>query len=363
MRRKRTRESEGLASAARAHVLRRLRDAARLARDGLPESIDQFRELLGDVAARAAAWDVAHGDPRAASSVLRAALAIGEDGAGEPVREFLLIPYGEVVVDRPVQGGNFVFTRRHAESAAQWFEQIGRKLAIDYEHQSFDRLNTRPDGLRPAAGWIGRLQAREDGLWAADVTWTPRARELLRSGEYRYFSPVIYWTDAERSDVAGLGPVALTNDPAMRGVPGLAAGSAAEPPDASDAVDEPAEDGAAPREEVEAELELLRRQLRSQEADTFVERGLRQGRIVECTSQDWREEYLRDPQTAVERLQRAPVLLPPGRVIQPPQPGARSAAVGLADVHGRLGIEAADLEAYERAAAAGRVRRFSGASE
>ena len=363
MRRKQSKGGEGLASAARAHVLRGLRDAARLARDGLPESIDQFRELLGDVAARAEAWDVAHGDSRAASSVLRAALAIGEDGAGEPVREFLLIPYGEVLVDRPVQGGNFVFTRRHAESAAQWFEQIGRKLAIDYEHQSFDRLNTRPDGLRPAAGWIGRLEAREDGLWAAEVTWTPRARELLRSGEYRYFSPVIYWTDTERSDVAGLGPVALTNDPAMRGVPGLAAGRAADTPDSTNSEDEPIADGAPPREEVEAELELLRRQLRSQEADTFVERGLRQGRIVECTSQDWREEYLRDPQEAAERLQRAPVLLPPGRVIQSRQPGAPTATEGTAEVYRRLGIEPADLEAYERAAAAGRVRRFAGASE
>src|SRR6185436_3109707 len=117
----------------------------------------------------------------------------------------------------------FEFTRRHAESAAAWFASLGRKLAIDYEHQSFERHNTRADGLRPAAGWVGGLQVREDGLWAVDVTWTARAKELLAAGEYRYFSPVIFWTDEDYGDVAALGPVALTNDPAMRGVTPLAA--------------------------------------------------------------------------------------------------------------------------------------------
>ena len=43
---------------------------------------------------------------------------------------------------------------------------MGRKLAIDYEQQSFDRFNTRPDGLRPAAAWIGGLEIRDNGLWA-----------------------------------------------------------------------------------------------------------------------------------------------------------------------------------------------------
>src|SRR5262249_51765447 len=139
------------------------------------------------------------------------------------VGEFLLIPFGDVQVERPLAGGDFVFTREHAAAAVAWFESIGRKLAIDYEHQSFALHNTRPDGLRPAAGWIGGLQIRGDGLWAADVTWTDRARELLAGGEYRYFSPVIFWADEDYASLAALGPVALTNDPAMHGVQPLAA--------------------------------------------------------------------------------------------------------------------------------------------
>src|SRR5690606_10386889 len=129
------------------------------------------------VARRAAA------PPREPGTFARVPVSRLSSAQGDPVAAFLLIPFGVVQVERPSAGGDFVFTRRHAESAKRWFDAIGRKLAIDYEHQSFDQFNTRADGLRPAAGWIGGLEVREDGLWATNVTWTERARELLRSGE------------------------------------------------------------------------------------------------------------------------------------------------------------------------------------
>ncbi len=142
---------------------------------------------------------------------------------GTPVHEFRLVGFGPVAVDRPAKGGPFSFTRAQAEQLVAWFNKLGRRLAIDYDHQSIPDLNTRPDGLAPAAGWIGRLEIRPDGLWAADVEWTPQAAAMLASGQYAYFSPVIYWRDREQQIPAGLGPVALTNDPAMAGVPALAA--------------------------------------------------------------------------------------------------------------------------------------------
>lgn len=260
----------------------------------------------------------------------------------EPKAEWLLIPFGEVHCERPLSGGDFSFTRSHAEAAVRWFERLGRQLAIDYEHQSFDQLNSRPDGLRPAAGWIGGLEVRDDGLWAVNVTWTDRARQLLATGEYRYFSPVIYWADAEASEVAGLGPVALTNDPAMTGVPALAAGRNHE-------------------SDVDAEITRLKRQLRLQEADTFVERGMRAGKIVEATSLDWRDDFLRDPEDAVLRLSRAPVVLPPGRVTQPEQLAAPASTNTLApNTLARSGeISAADMQAYDRARAAGRIHHVT----
>ncbi len=144
-------------------------------------------------------------------------LTVAKTG-GEPVSEFLLIPFGWVEAERAVAGGSFVFTRDMADQAIAAFHAGGRRLSIDYEHQSLARFNRRLDGLSPAAGWVAGLQVRPDGLWAVGVEWTPRARELVAAGEYAYHSPVIYWTDDTHSAIEALGPVALTNEPAMTGV-------------------------------------------------------------------------------------------------------------------------------------------------
>ncbi len=365
---------------ARQQIMRRLQEAVELAEEDLGRHLGQFQEVLQDLVLRSQALEVAHSaverstvEPVCNRSISHV-LACSELTArpGEPLREFLLIPFGEVKVERPCAGGSFVFTPAHAESARRWFEGIGRKLAIDYEHQSFDRFNTRPDGLRPAAGWIGGLEVRDDGLWATDITWTERAAELLRSGEYRYFSPVIFWTDEDQTDVAGLGPVALTNDPAMRGVMPLAARRAAGAVDEADEA-EPSQVGgavegagnlAAELTAAREEIALLKRQLAIQAADAFVERGLRQGKIVEGTATDWRQEYMRDPELAEQRLALAAVVLPPGRVmpldrrgqVEPQRVSAR--APGMSNP---LAIAAEDLEAYERAVLTGRVLRAGGA--
>jgi phage I-like protein len=202
------------------------------------------------------------------------------------------------------------------------------------------------------------------------VSWTDRAKELLRAGEYRYFSPVIYWTDEDYTDVAALGPVALTNDPAMRGVRPLAA-SRREPDERLS--EEVARDEASADAVLEAEIaalnqqiELLQKQLATQEADAFVERGMRLGKIVDSTGDDWREDYLRDPERAQTRLQRAPVLLPPGRVLKVGPRGEVLTGSKAADrpkpggdmpPHGT--VEPEDLAAYDQALAAGRIRRFA----
>ena len=354
----------------RAQILVRLREALAIARDDLGGELERFRTLLSGVLEHvdgvALPGAVAAGrTPGPPSSRLKVTAL--SSAQGEPVGEFLLIPFGDVAVERPVAGENFVFTATHAESAQRWFQQMGRKLAIDYEHQSFDRLNTRPDGLRPAAGWIGGLDVRDDGLWATDVTWTERAAELLRAGEYRYFSPVIVWTDEDHTDVSALGPVALTNDPAMHGVRPLAASRQPwESPDEESAEPEPtiasvlvarAELNAA-----QAEIECLRKQLRMEEADAFVERGLRLGKILDSTSMDWRADYLRDAEAAEQRLSRAPVLLPPGRVVTLDRRGDVGRLPHGGAGTGRDGrpadaacVTAEDLAAYEQAVAAGRV--------
>ncbi len=323
-----------------------LDEARALAEAGPDEYGPQIETLLRDALDRVVACELTQSvmsrDEGPAAFVCgQACSRIG----GEPVREFRLLPFGEVEVERGGQTETFTFDREQALALVEWFEGLGRKLAIDYEHQSLDPFNTRSDGLKPAAGWIGGLEVRDDGLWAVDVVWTQQAAELLARGEYRYFSPVIYWADESRERIAALGPVALTNDPALHDVPALAASRHSGEAEARRRI------AVLQRELQEAEEELwtLRQQLRAQEAEAFVERGMRLGKIVDATSMDWRQDYLRDPQGAEERLSRAPVILPPGRYVRP---GAEAPPVD----GGRRGpLEREDLEAYERALVAGRV--------
>jgi phage I-like protein len=414
---RRTLQGGALGPFVREQMLSHLREAQLLVEDDSAERLERVRELVGDVAERIDAALLASVTAGRVRSELRcAALA----ATAEPAREFLLIPFGEVTVERPIAGESFVFTERHAASAKRWFDTLGRKLAIDYEHQSFARLNRRGDGLRPAAGGIGGLEVREDGLWAVNVTWTDRAAELLRSGEYRYFSPVIFWTDEDHSDVAALGPVALTNDPAMHGVQALATseresavGGLSEPDrpqvDSTQGVcgtegsdgerDQGIEEGdfrsEIPEEDLkseisegdlkqgpqatsallkssgtrhaepfearlsaaEAELAVLRREVAAQRAEAFVERGLRLGKILESTAGDWRDDFLRDAAIAEARLARTPVILPPGRVTAPGDRDEASRGVTTSlAADKRSAVEPEDLRAYEEAAAAGRVR-------
>lgn len=90
---------------------------------------------------------------------------------------------------------------------------------IDYEHQILEaRNNGQP---APAAGWFRRLEARDDGLYATDVRWTVRARQMIEAGEYRYISPVFTY-DRRSGRVTRLVMAALTNHPALDGLTDLA---------------------------------------------------------------------------------------------------------------------------------------------
>jgi len=98
------------------------------------------------------------------------------------------------------------------------FEADGILLAIDYEHQTLNAMfNGKP---APAAGWIDRLELRENGVWGHIERWTDRATAMLVSREYRYLSPVLV-PDSIRPDTGrpsgmSLLPAALTNIPFLR---------------------------------------------------------------------------------------------------------------------------------------------------
>lgn len=96
------------------------------------------------------------------------------------------------------------------------------KFVIDYEHQTF--LAEKNGQPAPAAGWFdGRgLEWREGrGLFATQVEWTERARNMIRDGEYRYLSPAFTWDD-ENGHVKLLVNAGLTNNPGLDGMAAVA---------------------------------------------------------------------------------------------------------------------------------------------
>ncbi len=92
--------------------------------------------------------------------------------------------------------------------AASRKEANGRSIPIDYDHQI--DLAPAKGGNAPAAGWIGNMEARPDGIWGF-VEWTPSGKAALDAKEYRFLSPVITYTP--EGQVSAILRAALTNNP------------------------------------------------------------------------------------------------------------------------------------------------------
>jgi phage I-like protein len=99
-------------------------------------------------------------------------------------------------------------------------------LLVDFDHASHD-----PAQPSTAAGWIGGLEHRDDGLYA-QIRWSDLGHQALTGGRYRLASPVWnraecdQWTApaaADGRDALHLRPrrldrLALTNDPNLPGM-------------------------------------------------------------------------------------------------------------------------------------------------
>lgn len=135
---------------------------------------------------------------------------MGENSTSTIPTEFQLFPYGTVTVygvSAPLE-----IDERAMNRIITKFEERGLDMVVDYEHQTEGGSFSSPDGVAPAAGWITRLINKgKEGLWAA-VSWTERAKSLLATKEYRYFSPV-YLVSKDNNQLAQLLRVGLTNAP------------------------------------------------------------------------------------------------------------------------------------------------------
>lgn len=161
---------------------------------------------------------------RVKPSSLRPLTSKGESGTP---REWVLVA---AMGENPSKKGAFKLTPDAAAKAIAAFTSQGIRIPIDYEHQTLGGSFSSPNGQAPAAGWVDELkvftaaEAPHDGvggLWA-HVEWTDQAFDQIAAKQYGYLSPVIEM-DSKSREVLSLHSLALTNTPAMRNAPKLAA--------------------------------------------------------------------------------------------------------------------------------------------
>lgn len=163
--------------------------------------------------------------PAYAVAALSVELTAGATDNGAPPKAFRLLPYGRFKAadgsGRPAGiPEGWLLDRDSAVAIAAAFNGRSDARVIDYEHQT---LNAEKNGKpAPAAGWIGALEARDDGLYAVDVEWTAAAAEMIAAKEYRFISPVFPY-DRKTGQVLAVAHAALTNFAGIDGLTDLAA--------------------------------------------------------------------------------------------------------------------------------------------
>lgn len=93
------------------------------------------------------------------------------------------------------------------------FARLGRSLVLDWEHATEIKS---PKGERaPAAGRVDELREDPDGSVWGRVIWTPQGADDVRTGAYRYLSPVFLFDKVSRriTELRGAGLVHEPNLP------------------------------------------------------------------------------------------------------------------------------------------------------
>lgn len=141
-------------------------------------------------------------------------------------REIQLFPAGEfrALDGRPKDATAWFIDAELAAAIIADLDGRDNRLVIDYEHQT---LLTAENGQpAPAAGWFKQLEWREgDGLYAVDVEWTARAKQMIEAHEYKYISPVFSY-DKKTGAIRRVLNAALTNNAALDGMNEVAAQAA-----------------------------------------------------------------------------------------------------------------------------------------
>ncbi len=103
-----------------------------------------------------------------------------------------------------------------------------RSIPIDFEHASEAEPTSGsiPVDGAPAQGWIRDLKIQGGNLWGL-VEWGQKARDYIKSGAYKFFSPAVRFNARDRVTGKSIGARmtsgALTNNPFLDGMKALAA--------------------------------------------------------------------------------------------------------------------------------------------
>ena len=115
------------------------------------------------------------------------------------------------------RSGEFTLDAKAFRECVRNFQAQTNPIKFDYEHASLDAC---PAGA-PAAGWVQRVEARGQDLWAF-VEWTDKAADEIRAGQYRFCSCVFVFDSTDRVTAEPIGcelvMVALTDSPFIDGL-------------------------------------------------------------------------------------------------------------------------------------------------
>jgi hypothetical protein len=121
-----------------------------------------------------------------------------------------------------VKGEPFSITEQDLQSIVDNFKKRkNEQVVIDYEHASEHPVLAKGQPI-PAAGWIHDVYTRGNQL-IGRVEWTPQASDMVRTGQYRFFSPAIDWGVKDKGSGEPQGATltsgALTNHPFLEELP------------------------------------------------------------------------------------------------------------------------------------------------
>lgn len=107
--------------------------------------------------------------------------------------------------------GPFEITLDDLNQMKKNFDAGNVDLVIDLDHA------TVIQGTGEAHGWIKELEVRENELWASKVEWLEHGKELIKTGKYKYISPVLLPNTIDQVSGDNIGwtvhSAALTNRP------------------------------------------------------------------------------------------------------------------------------------------------------